>query len=290
MSETASACRSECIANATLASQFSGPPMLINSQNLDLIFKGFKAVYSDATINAPVNYDKVAMVVPSASRDETYGWIGEFPQMREWIGPRQIKSLSAHDFTIKNLTFESTVEVPRNAISDDRIGIFKPMFAEMGQMARRHPDELVFGLLKSGFDTLCYDGQSFFDTDHPVLDKSGTTTVTISNMQAGTGEPWFLLDTSRAVRPIIWQEREPYEFQGITDATDERVFMLDKYLYGVRARVNAGFGLWQLAFGSKAELTAGNYAAARAAMQGFRAARGPGSGRDAHGSGRAPDA
>lgn len=166
-----------------------------------------KAVYSEALLQAPAHYDKVAMVVPSSARDETYGWLGEFPQMREWIGPRQIKSLSAHDFTIKNRTFESTVEVPRNAISDDRIGIFKPMFAEMGQMARRHPDELVFGLLKSGFDTPCYDGQSFFDTDHPVSDASGTGTV--SNMQAGIGAPWFLLDTSRAVRPIIWQEREP---------------------------------------------------------------------------------
>lgn len=35
--------------------------------------------------------------------------------------------------------------------------------------------------------------------------------------------------------------------------------------------MNAGFGLWQLAFGSKAALTAENYAAARAAMMDFRA-------------------
>jgi phage major head subunit gpT-like protein len=41
-------------------------------------------------------------------------------------------------------------------------------------------------------------------------------------------------------------------------------------MYGVRARVNAGFGLWQLAFGSKDTLNAANYAAARAAMMDFR--------------------
>jgi len=34
----------------------------------------------------------------------------------------------------------------------------------------------------------------------------------------------------------------------------------------VRARVNAGFGLWQLAYASKGTLDATNYAAARAAM------------------------
>lgn len=38
----------------------------------------------------------------------------------------------------------------------------------------------------------------------------------------------------------------------------------------MRARVNAGFGLWQLAYGSRQPLTPANYALARAAMQGMR--------------------
>jgi phage major head subunit gpT-like protein len=62
-----------------------------------------------------------------------------------------------------------------------------------------------------------------------------------------------------------------YEFQQLTDDTDEEVFKNDRYLYGVRARVNAGFGLWQLAWGSKQALTPANYAIARAAMMGYRA-------------------
>ena len=36
------------------------------------------------------------------------------------------------------------------------------------------------------------------------------------------------------------------------------------------ARSNVGFGLWQLAFGSKADLTPENYEAARAAMMAFK--------------------
>ena len=51
----------------------------------------------------------------------------------------------------------------------------------------------------------------------------------------------------------------------------EYVFSTDRYLYGIRARVNAGFGLWQLAYGSKQTLNAANYAAARAAMMGLTA-------------------
>lgn len=61
-----------------------------------------------------------------------------------------------------------------------------------------------------------------------------------------------------------------YEFQQVNTSNDERVFLTDEYLYGIRARVNAGFGLWQLAFGSAATLDATNYAAARAAMMNFK--------------------
>lgn len=179
-----------------------------------------------------------------------------------------MNNLKAHGFTIRNRKFESTVAVPRDDISDDRLGVFKPMFSEMGQLARRHPGELIFDLLKAGFATTCYDGQNFFDSDHPVELDTGLTSV--SNMQAGAGPAWFLLDTSRTVRPIIWQEREKYEFQSITKADDPCVFVNDEYMYGVRARVNAGFGLWQLGFGSQAALDETNYAAARAAMMDFR--------------------
>lgn len=239
--------------------------MIVNAESTALAFKGFKTVFTDAFLETPANADKIVMTVPSASRDETYGWLGQFPSMREWVGPRHVKNLIANGFVIANRKFESTLEISRDDIADDKLGLFKPMFAEMGQAARRHPEELVFGLLASGFATSCYDGQFFFDTDHPVTDAGGAVTL-VSNFQGGAGTAWYLLDTSRAIRPIIWQEREKYEFQQLTQEGSEYVFSLDKYLYGIRARVNAGFGLWQLAYGSKQILNAANYAAARAAM------------------------
>jgi phage major head subunit gpT-like protein len=244
--------------------------MIINGQTLNLAFKGFQTVYNEAQLVAPSYKDKIAMTVPSSSRDESYGWLGQFPRLREWIGPRHVNNLKAHGFTIKNITFESTVAVPRNDISDDRLGIFAPLFSEMGRDAATHPDELIFDLLKKGFTSDCFDGQNYFDEDHPIELVPGQEPVSVSNMQDGTDPAWFLLDTSRGVRPIIWQEREKYEFQSITDSNDHHVFMNDEYVYGVRARVNAGFGLWQLAYGSKAPLNAANYAAARAAMMDFK--------------------
>lgn len=244
--------------------------MIVNEQTLDLVFKGFQKVYTDANLTAPINWDKIAMKVNSGAREESYGWLGKVPQMRQWLGPRVINTLEAYGFTIANVPFESTVSVKRVDIADDRLGVFKPAFAEMGQLAATHPEELIMGLLTGGFAAACFDGQNFFDTDHPITAANGAQT-TVSNMQAGSSDAWFLLDTSRPVKPLIWQEREGYDFQAMVDASNPHVFMTDEYIYGVKARVNAGYGLWQLAFGSKATLDATNYAAARAAMMNFTA-------------------
>ncbi|OLS44837.1 hypothetical protein BV509_11135 [Rhodovulum sulfidophilum] len=179
-------------------------------------------------------------------------------------------SLTSHGFTIRNRDFESTIAVRRNDITDDRLGVFKPAFAEMGRLARHHPEELIFGLLSSGFTASCFDGQPFLDAEHPVKKSDGTTEL-ISNMQDGSGPAWYLLDTSRAVRPLIFQEREPYVFEAMTEPTNPHVFTNAEFLYGMRARVNVGFALWQLGFGSKASLDVPSYSAARAAMMGYRA-------------------
>ncbi|HML92212.1 Mu-like prophage major head subunit gpT family protein [Methyloceanibacter sp.] len=242
--------------------------MIINPSNLNSLFVGFKAAFNSGLGSVPSYHRQVAMIVPSATAEEQYGWLGQFPGVREWIGARQIKNLMAHGYTLKNRSFESTISVPRTSIEDDRIGVFKAPMEELGRAAGNHPDQLVFGLLKSGFDEPCYDGQNFFDADHPV--PSGVdAAVSVSNIQDGEGEPWFLLDTSHSMKPIIYQERIPYALTALNQEGDPNVFFEDEYIYGTRGRSNAGFGLWQLAFASKAELTPANYDAARAAMASF---------------------
>ncbi|WP_281825597.1 Mu-like prophage major head subunit gpT family protein [Jannaschia rubra] len=251
--------------------------MIVNEANIELAFKGFKTRYTDAFTAAPVFWDRIAMTIQSGSRDETYGWLGQFPQMREWLGgERVVKALEAHGFTIANRKYEATVGIKREDFADDNLGVYAPVISEMGHRARQHPEELIFKLLSQGTTTVCYDGQNFFDTDHPAVDEDGAE-ILVSNVDL-TGDPgspfWYLMDTSRAIKPMIWQEREAYDFQYLMDRNDTRVFMTDQYLYGVRARVNAGFGLWQLAYASNASLTADNYAKARSALSKMRGDQG----------------
>lgn len=162
--------------------------MLVNAQSLELTYKGFQNVFNTARESTPSFFEKVAMTISSGASDETYGWIASIPGMREWIGQRQIKNLTASKYTIANKLFESTVSVKRTSIEDDRLGVYKPAFAELGSLSQRHPDTMIFSLMKSGFATNCYDGQFFFDTDHPVVDASGNT-VAVANTDGGAGAP-----------------------------------------------------------------------------------------------------
>jgi len=242
--------------------------MIINSPNLTTLFSSFSAAFAKGAASAPSHYKQIAMIQPSGTGEEQYGFLKQLPGMREWIGPRHIHALSLAGYTIKNKLFESTIGVPRTVIEDDQYGVFSPVLSEMGKMAATHPDELSFALLREGFTQNCYDDQYFFDTDHPV--EINNTLQTVSNVQTGAGDAWYLLDTSRVIKPLIFQERMPYELQQMTDSSNPEVFKNDNFLYGVRGRGNAGYGLWQLAFGSKATLNSANYQAARSAMMGFK--------------------
>jgi len=243
--------------------------MQITSTSLAALMVGFKSEFKNGLDTAESQYKKVAMDVNSTKGAEVYGWLGKTTRFRKWLGDRVIQNLKTHDFTIKNEPYENSVGVDRDDIEDDSLGLYGPLFRQLGMDTANHPDELVFALLKKGFTEKCYDGQYFFDTDHPVMDENGNE-VSVSNMQAGAGTPWYLIDTSKALMPIIFQKRRNYDFVAMDKKDDEQVFTAKEYRYGVDARVNAGFGLWQLAFGSKATLDKANYDAAFAAMQGLK--------------------
>lgn len=243
--------------------------MLVNKTNLQTLGTGFQARFQGALGQAPGQHLEVATVVTSTTGKEEYGWLGKVPGMREWLGDRVVNSIGQGSYAIKNKDWENTVEVDRNDIEDDNLGIYGPLFDEMGRATAAHPSELVFALLKAGFSTNCYDGQYFFDTDHPVLDANGVA-QSVANTDGGAGAPWFLIDTSRALKPIIFQERKKPQFVPKDNVNDDSVFWRKKFTYGVDARYNVGFGFWQFAWGSKQTLNAANYGAARAALMGMK--------------------
>ncbi|MBW3543445.1 MAG: Mu-like prophage major head subunit gpT family protein [Planctomycetes bacterium] len=112
-------------------------------------------------------YSRLCTIIPSDGYDEEYGLLGAVPQVREWLAERKFHSVRAAKFTIENKHWESGIAVEKTRIRDDRMGIYVPMFENLGVRAVRHPDKLLLGTLVANAETtVCLDGQFFFDTDH----------------------------------------------------------------------------------------------------------------------------
>lgn len=242
--------------------------MKITGDTLQTLGVGFKSSYQAGVgLVADTSIDDIAMTVNSTNGKEEYGWLGELPDMREWLGDRVINQFEGHGYEIKNKDWEQTVAVKRNDILDDNLGLYSTRFRAMGRATASHPPKLAYGLFKAGFSTKCYDGQYFFDTDHPVLDAAGKQ-QSVSNFVDGANAPWYLIDTAHEVMPIIFQDRQKPNFISKDDPRDDNVFLRKEYVYGVDARYNVGFGLWQLCYASKAELTSDNFATLFGMMEG----------------------
>lgn len=240
----------------------------VTPQLLGSLQRGFNTSFQSGFAGYTSLYSQIATIINSTTAEETYGWLGDIPKMREWFGSRQIKALESKGYTIRNRKFEMTIGVAKDDIEDDKLGLYAPRFQMMGQSAAEHPDEVTFELVNDAFNSECFDGQAFFDEEHPV-GKDGQE-QSVSNMQAGAGETWILADLSRPLKPFVFQKRKDYQFVNKEDAKNsDHVFMNDEYVYGVDARVSAGFGFWQMAFGSQAELNAANLRAAFTKMKDF---------------------
>lgn len=297
--------------------------MLVNKETVSNLFISLNTSFNNAFGTAPSVWPKIAMKVPSTTGQNDYAWLSKFPRMAKWIGDKNVKSLEAAKYTIKNDDWEATVEVDRNDIEDDNLGIYAPQAQMAGESAAQLPDEIVMALVNGGFANLCFDGQYFFDTDHVVqgasvanksalalsvatqaaaLDSYGAVRTAMRKFKDDEGRPlnitpnvllvppalehialaivnndrlddgkanpfkgtaevvvdarltsdtaWFLLDTTKAIKPFIYQERKAPVFVEQTDPQADDVFNRKKFKYGAEARAAGGYGFWQLAFGS----------------------------------------
>jgi phage major head subunit gpT-like protein len=279
----------------------------------------------DKTVRAATPfYPQISTVVPSTGLDEKYGWLGDMPGMREWLGDRVFHELRAANYTIENKHWESSLNIKKTDLADDRHGLYGPLLMNLANEATYHPDELFFTLLAAAETSLCFDGQAFFDTDHawgdsgsqsndltfnasdhdavtvaefkaafqaateamiqfvndrgkpfmrPTVDElrnllvlvppelrvvalesvaslelSGSTNVVVDrprvvtspHLTSGVKMYVFNLDPTQAIKPFIFQAREPLSRQtkGLTDVEFKDVKFMTE------ARYNMGFGLW----------------------------------------------
>lgn len=162
--------------------------MIVNQANLTAVFINLKTTFNKAFDAAPALWEKTTMKIPSGSKENDYSWLSGFPKMRKWLGDKVLKTLQAFKYTIVNDDWEATIEVDRNDIEDDSIGIYEPQAKDAGFSAKQLPDEIDADLKNGAFANDCYDGQFFYDNDHEVAGASVSNLGTAALSAATTGE------------------------------------------------------------------------------------------------------
>jgi phage major head subunit gpT-like protein len=136
------------------------------------------------------------MVMPSTTDTETYGWLGQLPPMREFLGERIIRDLTETGFTLKNKTWEMTIGVKRAAWEDDKLGAIKVKVQGMADMYQDWLAENSYKALFYGDTTAAtgnpygnsFDGLDCNATTHDLgggtIDNTGTTALALADVKA----------------------------------------------------------------------------------------------------------
>jgi len=161
--------------------------MKINGAVISAIFLGLSRAFNGAFAAAPSQWQDIASEVPSSGKYNDYTWLSNFPGMKEWVGKKQIKKLSEYTYILVNKPYEATIAVKRDDIEDDQLGIYSAQAQGAGHSAKQWPDELVFTAVNKGFTEKCYDGKTFFATNHPV-GKSGVSNKGTKKLSAASQE------------------------------------------------------------------------------------------------------
>ena len=302
--------------------------MNITQSALDMFFRQADLRFGKALASTPVWFSQVATLVPSSTRENTYGWMAKLPSLREWVGERTVHAISTHARRVVNKGYELTDGIMSEDIRHDQFGLFNMNLDLIAQQAKKWPDHQLRDFIYNNGE-LGYDGKYQFATDHPTLggDVVGPDTSTQSNLFTGTaltfdnyaavraammsfkgedGKPlsvvpdtlmvppalesraklilesdfmsgilanttapqsniwknsakllvnpdlrsatyWYLLDTSKPVKPWIWQQEMAPRFTYMVNPNDWNVFTNRKFLYGVEAWGAPAETLWWLA-------------------------------------------
>lgn len=175
--------------------------MAIDIASAQVKLRDLTAKFDNRVAAATPFYPQVCYDASSVRSSEKYGWIGNMPGMREWLGERQFSELRSANFVLENKHWESSLAIKKTDLADDNLGQYGPVLEQLGIEAAHHPDELWFSVLEQGESTACFDGQFFFDTDH-VWGNSGSQSNDITSTVVSTSAP-TVAEIKTAIRKMV---------------------------------------------------------------------------------------
>jgi phage major head subunit gpT-like protein len=158
---------------------------------IDELFQMVDMRFSQAQLQTPTHWDYVASQVPSTTAKNVYPWMSKLPAFQLWTGDNKVSNVKSRDYTLINKTYRMGFDISKDDLVDDTIGLFGDVVADAGRSRAEFPDQNVFATLEAGTANVCWDGQFFYDTDHPV-DIDNASKGQYANLLIGAGYDWSI--------------------------------------------------------------------------------------------------
>lgn len=146
--------------------------MIITQENLSIFRSAITVKFKDGLkSDPPMDENQFATVTTSTTGIEKYPMTAFMDDIKKWVGPRKVGSLSAKLLQVENEDYEVTIGVPKNDLEDDSYGIYNNIAEGKGRQCRALWGRLGVAALTANGNWL--DGSAFFLTTR----KYGKNTI-----------------------------------------------------------------------------------------------------------------
>lgn len=161
---------------------------VVTSDMTTALRTSIQAIFNKGLGDMAAQYEtwkKIATVFSSTGDKEEYSWFGQVPSLKEWKDNRQLSGLAPHSYTLTNKDWESTIEVHKNALADDKLGQIPSRVRQLVRAYYRGIIREVFSRLDYGATGIAFDGTAFF-ADTRTIKSSGNIDNLLSGAYSGS--------------------------------------------------------------------------------------------------------
>lgn len=157
------------------------------ADNSGLTERGIVGIFFDA-LEASLGESwagQISIEINSDAEVMTHRWLGQAPQMREWVGGVILKAIRNRTLTITNKLYGGSTEVNVDDLRRDKTGTLRAKAADdLAGTAAEHWEEIITSDVIEGNPT-GYDGVAFFASTHPIEENAGTQSNLLTNADIG---------------------------------------------------------------------------------------------------------
>lgn len=145
----------------------------LDAAKIEAAYIGFQTAFEERLKVADPLYSKLATWSETENVLDTQLWLSSVPQMRRWIGDKQLHKLRGQSQPIVTSPFESSIEVSKHDVLYDRLGLYRKKINGLADAYIWALDAMTIAMLAAGVagaaGGVTYDGANLIDTVHKAV-------------------------------------------------------------------------------------------------------------------------